>query len=170
MGKNKLLTISLAVIILALCMAIYYTQRRLNVMRINFNRSDRELAMLKEDYNRLYEAYYKFDDKIKLIISQNRNAYWSADSTAYLIGSNPQYYFGFINKPTMKTEFYLWKPNHLSNPNGFLRLSRVDTIKPHQLVNVHADEGFQQLIIAPTGSKTPDIPDLTKVVTEIKIN
>lgn len=133
-------------------------------MRINFNRSDRELAMLKEDYKRLYDAYYKFDDKIKLIICQDQDAYWSEDSSAYLIGSAPHYYFGFINKPTMKTAFYIWESTSINGNKTYVKQHRVDTIRPHELSGITVNVNSGELLIAPVNVKDSALPDMSKLV------
>lgn len=160
MGKYKLLTTFLIAIILILCVAIYYTQRQVNIMRIAYNRSDRELALLKDDYALLYNSYYQYNEKLKLMVLMGEHARFSSDSSAFLLQHDSIAMFAFTNKPTMKTDFYLWGAVAQQDSNTYQLLNRVDTLKPHQYIIIHKVNHYTYYFIAPTNAEKVQQPKM----------
>lgn len=123
------------VIIVLLCMITIYQQRRIYTLDIVYNRSDRELAMLNKDYEKLYSSYYAYDKKLMLMVPFLQNIHWSADSCFYIFGNEKLGIAGVHHKQSLKEESYLWLRNKITDDKIYL-VGRADTLKPHQWITM----------------------------------
>jgi hypothetical protein len=150
MGKWKLITAGLVMVCIILCMMTIYVQRSYNNMRISYNRADRDYAMLKADYEKLYAAYYSYDKKIVKILEGNEHVFWAADSSAYVIKNNDEFLFSFYKKPKILDTGFLWfSDNHLIEADykdKYRNLGRVDSLKPNQYFSGTL-EGWEKFVI-----------------------
>lgn len=147
-------------------------------MRIAYNIKDRELITLKEDYEKLYGAYYSYEKKILKLLEGNENVFWSEDSGAYIVNRKEDFLFAFYKKPRMEGEYFLWPfvldsfelEGGYSYSHSALNdyCFRVDTLKPHQFILLDKLENMNWVTLAP---KKLDIgiPDNDKSIFEIDI-
>jgi len=140
-------------------MTILYMNREYNVMRLAYSRADREYLELKNDYEKLYDAYYSYNKKIAGILHTNHNVYWSKDSTTYLIVNDTNVFFSFYKKPRMDKEMHLW----VTNPSGEpMDLGKINELKPHQFLSFKRKKEQHQIFIAPTAYPQPDSANADK--------
>ena len=150
MGKRKLIMGGLVFLIIMLCVMTIYLLRQNGNMTIAYNRTDRELIMLKADYSRLsgdyeklYKSYYDYDKKILEILKFSDKVYWAEDSSAFcLYDGKETALFSFYKKPRMDGEYFLWPSMTGIDKiiDGTVKFNysemvfRVDTLKPNQFI------------------------------------
>jgi len=176
MGKNRILTIGLIIIIGILCLMTIYMLRRNKNLNIAYNRKEREYAILKKEYEKLYDYYYAYDQKIATLLNYTPNEIWATDSSSYIIGSREKFMFSFFKKPKLDSTYFAWihwiKFLPVEGPSGTVDVYRncgqVDTLKPHQWLIVNPETWPDQLIVAPV-KPGDSIPDTTQIRSEILI-
>lgn len=153
MGKRKIAMYGLIALVFILCMMTIYVQMENNKIRIMNNRADRELEMLKKDYEKLYKAYYEYSLKEKKILSMVDSVFWADDSSAYIIKTNQTGLFTFFKKPKIVAmgEHHLWLSDN-GKFTGHIPLytdfGRVDTLKPHQFIRIPLESWEGSLFVA----------------------
>jgi hypothetical protein len=137
-------------------------------MRISYNRADRDYAMLKQDYEKLYTAYYSYDKKVLKILEGNQHVFWAEDSSAYVIKNNDGFLFSFYKKPRMDREYFLWLQK--SATFDYLYCGQVDTLKPHQFITMKYKGDFSKAIVSVLKQNpSTSLNDATSIV-NIEIN
>lgn len=132
-----------------------YMQREYNIMRISFNRADRDYAMLKKDYEKLYEAYYSYDKKILKILEGSKNVFWAEDSSAYVVKTNNTYVFSFYKKPRMQNaEYDLWIESPAS---AYGYIARVNELKPHEFIFCEIRDDVKSMFVGKRNEKMYEV-------------
>ena len=166
MNKRNLIVGGLILVIVILCMMSIYLQRQSENLLIQCNRMDRELAMMRKDYEKLYSAYYSYEKKILKILEGNEQVYWDADSAAYAVKTRRGFIFSFYKKPKMYEECYVWWFRQKSTKSGYvlpvyIKAERVDTLKPHQCIVLQPTE--HEMMSLSVGSKNMGDPNKIKI-------
>ena len=169
MGKSKIAIYGLITLATILCMMTIYMQMQNNKLRITNNRVEGDYEILKQDYEKLYAAYYSYDKKILEILKFSEKVYWAKDSSAFVVGNC----FSFYKKPRMEKEYYLWGEVYKLQSGSFLmveyfNLGRVDSLKPHQFINIQKTINIVDALIIAAQGDDINYPDINTITT-IKI-
>lgn len=140
--KWKIITAVSIVVTIILCMMTIYTQREYNYVQMVNMRTESDMVVLKQDYEKLYDAYYSYNKKVLKILEGNDNVYWSKDSSSYIVYTHRKYLFGFNKKPSLQNSEHLWAKYEISLAGLPFQtmvddLGQVDTLKPHQFIMIH---------------------------------
>lgn len=163
MGKSRLVIGILIVVCIILCMFTIYKHTQYNNMRIAYNIKDRESITLKEDYEKLYKAYYEYDKKVLEILKFSDKVYWAEDSSGYVIKDGKNLFFSFFKKGQIEIGSSVWLSSQKevdSNHTGkYFDFGPSDSLKSHQF-RFKVLEGWERaIIVSPMVSlKTGNFP------------
>jgi hypothetical protein len=174
--KWKFITAGLVLVILILCMMTFYLNSSNRNLLIQLNRMDREKGEYQRDYEKLYNAYYSYDQKILKILESNQNVFWAKDSSGYVVKGKNEFLFSFYKKPRMNSEFFLYQFGSVDRYWG--DPLRIDSLKPHQFASVQwlfqspEDGSFQKFkglfVARPVNIKENNYsPDTSSIVVKI---